>query len=481
MEATAPTRPLCPISATRHRIATATTIGLDLIAIGIGFLLPALLRFAPYDLLAATMTPGGICVISVGALLWVGLLSARDAYAPRTLISGSDQVLRIAGALLPAWVLTHLLAFLVKSPIPFESRLVVGLSLPAVFLSLLMARLGLVRPLARRAYRRLYLGPILVVGDTDRAQRLTRDLEERDTRSRPVVFRPLAELGPTDASRLVEEHGIGEVVIEPNGMGLHDVLDFAFACLDQRAEVKIISNRFQVVMGRSAIGDHDGIPVMRFRRFDLSGPELLVKRVVDLVGASIGLLVLAPLLTAIAVAVKLSSPGPILYRQPRIGRGGRRFTMYKFRTMVDGNDSKIHESYLRNYIRDGVPATVAEDGTKIYKLTEDPRVTRVGAWLRALSLDELPQLWNVVRGDMSLVGPRPCLPYEWDLYRPWQRRRLDVLPGCTGLWQVTGRSHVSFDEMVILDLHYAHHGSVATDLWLIVQTLPAMLRGRGGY
>jgi len=452
-----------------------------LIAIGVGFFLPALLRFAPNDLFVATMTPSGICLVGVGALLWIGSLSAQDAYAPRTLISGSDQVLRLAGALLPAWVLTHFLAFLVKSTIPFESRLVVGLSLPVVFLSLLAARLALVRPLARRAYRRLCLGPILVIGDADRAQRLAQDLEERDPRSRLVLFRPLADLAPRDASRLVEEHGFGEVVIEPNGMGLHDTLDVAFACLDQRAEVKIISNRFQVVMGRSAIGDHDGIPVMRFRQFDLSGPEPLVKRVVDVVGSSIGLLLLAPLLITIAVAVKLSSAGPVLFRQHRVGRGGRRFTMYKFRTMVDGNDSKIHESYLCNYIREGAPATVAEDGTKIYKLTQDPRVTRVGAWLRALSLDELPQLWNVVRGDMSLVGPRPCLPYEWDLYRPWQRRRLDVLPGCTGLWQVTGRSHVSFDEMVILDLHYAHHGSVATDLWLIVQTLPAMLRGRGGY
>ncbi len=336
MEPVIPLRPLSPISATRHRVAIATTIAVDLIAIAVGFALPALLRFTPSDLLAANLTPGGACVIGLGALLWVGLLSAHDAYAPRTLISGSDQVLRIAGALLPAWVLTHLLAFLVKSQIPFESRLVVGLSLPAVFLSLLAARLVIVRPLARRAYRRLCLGPILVIGDTDRAQHLAQDLEERDARSRLVIFRPLTELTPRNASRLVEEHGFGEVVIEPNGMGLHDILDVAFACLDQRAEVKIISNRFQVVMGRSSIGDHDGIPVMRFRRFDLSGPELLVKRVIDVIGASIGLLLLAPVLIAIAVAVKLSSPGLVLFRQPQGGRGGRLFTIFRFCTMVGG-------------------------------------------------------------------------------------------------------------------------------------------------
>jgi lipopolysaccharide/colanic/teichoic acid biosynthesis glycosyltransferase len=155
--------------------------------------------------------------------------------------------------------------------------------------------------------------------------------------------------------------------------------------------------------------------------------------------------------------------------------------MLKFRTMVAGNDPSAHREYLQSYIQSGAAASVGADGIKIYKVTQDPRVTTIGGWLRSFSLDELPQLWNVLVGEMSLVGPRPCLPYEWDLYRPWQRRRLDVMPGCTGLWQVTARSHVAFDEMVILDLHYAHHGSIGRDLWLIAQTLPAMIRGRGGY
>ena len=452
-----------------------------MLSVGAALFLTALLRFDPGAIFAATIAPAGIFLAVFAGLLWVALLSANEAYAPRTMVSASDQVIRVASALLPAWVLTQLFAFLLKVSIPFESRLVVGLSLPALFLSLVVARLVIVRPFSRRTYRRLYLGPIVVLGDTPKADKLAQELRQGDTRSRPVMLHPLASLTPADATRLVNEDGFGEVVIEPRGTGLDNVLDIAFACLDARAEVKIISNQFQVVVGRSTIGDLNGIPVMRFRRFDLVGPEQVVKRVIDLTGALAGLVLLAPVLLAIAVAVKVSSRGPILFRQTRLGRGGREFTMYKFRTMVDGNDPKTHESYLRAYIRDGSPAIVAEDGTKIYKLTDDPRITRVGGWLRALSLDELPQLWNVVRGEMSLVGPRPCLPYEWKLYRPWQRRRLDVLPGCTGLWQVTARSHVSFEEMVILDLHYAHHGSVATDLGLILHTLPAMLRGRGGY
>lgn len=397
------------------------------------------------------------------------------------MVGVSSQVLRVMGAAIPAWVLTHLLAFLVKAEVPLESRLVMGVSLPAVIVCLIVGRLALVRPLARRAYPRLARGPILVLGDTERAGRLAREIRERDGRGRGVIHRPLASTTPQEAARLVEDYGFGEVVIEPDGQGVDEVFDTAFACLDARSEVKVVSHRFEVVNGRAAIGEVNGIPVMRFRRLELAGPEIAVKRVVDVLGAGLGLIALSPLFLAIAIAVKLSSPGPILFRQERVGRRGRHFLMYKFRTMLIGNDPHVHREYFKTFIRDGAPAAVNQDGAKIYKMIEDPRVTRVGALLRSLSLDELPQLYNVLRGDMSLVGPRPCLPYEWDLYRPWQRRRLDVFPGCTGLWQVTARSHVSFEEMVILDLHYAHHGTVGRDLWLIAQTIPAMIRGQGGY
>ena len=420
-------------------------------------------------------------MIALVPLLWITALSAREAYAPRVMIGTGDQVTRLIGAVLPAWVLMHLAAFLIKAPVPFESRLVVGLTLPATLLAVAALRLGVLRPIARNAYPRLARGPVLVLGDTERAHRIAMGLREREARGRAISLRPLSAATPEGMAQLVIEGGYGEVVIEPNGRGLDEVLDVAFACLDARADVGVVSPRFQIVIGRSTIGDLDGIPVLRLRRHDLAGPEVVVKRLVDFVGSAVGIVVLSPLLLTIAIAVRLSSPGPVLFRQERMGRGGIRFSMLKFRTMEHGNDPRIHQEYLRDLIHSGAAADSSQDGAKIYKLTRDPRVTRVGAWLRALSLDELPQLWNVLRGEMSLVGPRPCVSYEWEMYRPWQRRRLDVLPGCTGLWQVTARSHVGFEEMVILDLHYAHHGSVASDLMMIAQTVPAMLRGRGGY
>ena len=471
------------VTRSRHVAVVSLAILLDLLAVSFGFSLSALVRFPPTALLEAALSPSGATTLVLGALLWVAMLSARDAYGPRVMISKVDQALRVLEAGAAAWVLMHLLAFVTKTPVPFESRLAVGLSLPVVLVVLTTVRLALVRPVARRAYGRLVRGPRLVVGDSERAERLALDLEERDPEGRPTLIVPLAPMSVEDASRLVEAYGFGEVLIEPTGRSLEEVLDIAFAFLDARVDVRVVSNRFEIVVGRSAIGVLDGVPVIRFRRFDLAGPEVALKRLVDIVGAALGLVLLSPVLTAIAIAIRATSPGPVLFRQERVGQGGGIFTMLKFRTMEDGNDPKVHQDYLRQYMHggEGAAAEVAADGTRIYKLTRDPRVTRVGAWLRALSLDELPQLWNVLRGQMSLVGPRPCMPFEWTMYRPWQKRRLDVKPGCTGLWQVTARSRVGFEEMVILDLHYAHHGSIGGDLGLIARTVPAMLRGRGGY
>lgn len=468
-----------PTSFTSHALFLLLVIALDLAAIAAAFTLAALLRYTPSALLAAASTASGLTTIALASLLWFAFLSACEAYAPAVLVSGWSQALRITSAGLPAWVFTHLIAFLTKTAVPFESRLVAGLSLPAVLLALWVTRLTLVRALAIRIYPRVSRGSVLVIGDSERIQRIADEIHDRDARERDFATLPLRGTTPTDLMSCVAANGVGEVIIEPSGSGLESVLDLAFAALDERAEVRVLSSQFRM-LGNGRAEDVE-MPVLRFRRADLAGPEAVLRRAIDIVGSAVGLVLLAPILAAIAVAVRCSSPGPALFRQERVGLRGRRFTMLKFRTMADGNDPAKHREYLQSYIREGAPASVSEDGTRIYKLAQDPRVTPIGRWLRSLSLDELPQLWNVLRGEMSLVGPRPCLPYEWDLYRPWQRRRLDVKPGCTGLWQVTARSRVSFEDMVLLDLHYAHHGSVASDLWLIAQTVPAMLRGRGGY
>jgi lipopolysaccharide/colanic/teichoic acid biosynthesis glycosyltransferase len=206
---------------------------------------------------------------------------------------------------------------------------------------------------------------------------------------------------------------------------------------------------------------------------------LLVKRWIDVFGSLIGLIILSPLFLIIAAAMRLSSPGPILFRQRRVGQHGQPFEMLKFRSMQVENDCTIHREYVTKFVAgkaEKQPTTDSAEGA--YKLTSDPRVTRVGAFLRKLSLDELPQLINVLNGEMSLVGPRPPLVYEVTVYDVWHRRRLmEAKPGITGLWQVKGRNRVKFEDMVRMDVAYARSWSLWLDLKILLRTPLAVAEG----
>ena len=207
------------------------------------------------------------------------------------------------------------------------------------------------------------------------------------------------------------------------------------------------------------------------------------KRVMDILGSLAALIVLSPVFLIIALAVKLTSRGPILFRQRRIGQHGKSFTFLKFRSMYVGNDASIHREYVKQLIAGKAEKQSSDgNGEGVYKLTKDPRITRVGAFLRKTSLDEIPQFLNVLRGEMSLVGPRPPVPYEVESYDFWHRRRvLEAKPGITGLWQVKGRSRVKFDDMVRLDLQYARTWSPWLDVKILLQTPGAMVIGGGAH
>lgn len=206
---------------------------------------------------------------------------------------------------------------------------------------------------------------------------------------------------------------------------------------------------------------------------------LALKRTIDIVGSAAALILLLPLLATIALLIKVSSKGPVLFRQFRVGQYGLPFAFLKFRTMFQENDLDIHKEYMRRFI---AGATNSSGPRAIYKIRNDPRVTRVGRFLRKTSLDELPQFWNVLRGEMSLVGPRPPIPYEVECYDIWHRRRiLEVKPGITGLWQVSGRSRTTFDDMVRLDLQYAKSWSIWLDLKILFDTPRAIISGNGAY
>jgi lipopolysaccharide/colanic/teichoic acid biosynthesis glycosyltransferase len=235
---------------------------------------------------------------------------------------------------------------------------------------------------------------------------------------------------------------------------------------------------------------------------------LTLKQVLDFAVAGLILLITAPLFLLVALCIKATSSGPVFFVQQRVGRGGRAFRCYKFRTMQHNSDDGPHREFARNFIRgngngnghgahghgngngnghshhaeaNGNGHARESAGTTVYKMTRDPRITRVGQMLRRTSLDELPQILNVLRGEMSLVGPRPPVLYELEHYQDWHKRRLTAKPGITGLWQVSGRSSVPFDEMVQLDLYYIDHRSTLMDLWIMARTLPVMVKGDGAY
>jgi exopolysaccharide biosynthesis polyprenyl glycosylphosphotransferase len=221
------------------------------------------------------------------------------------------------------------------------------------------------------------------------------------------------------------------------------------------------------------------IPADTTRYFGIQGR---FKRAFDLLAASLMLVVVSPVMLVIALAIRKTSPGPVLFAQERLGRDGRPFKFYKFRSMEHNSDDAIHRQFVAMFIggdEDGCAET--NSGEQVFKMKGDPRITPIGGLLRKTSLDELPQLFNILKGEMSLVGPRPPIAYEIENYQPWHRERLKAVPGLTGLWQVSGRSSVSFEEMVRLDIRYINNWSPWQDLVILLKTIPVVLQGTGGF
>jgi exopolysaccharide biosynthesis polyprenyl glycosylphosphotransferase len=236
--------------------------------------------------------------------------------------------------------------------------------------------------------------------------------------------------------------------------------------------LSIVPNFYELFATNAAIEDIEGVPVVSLPSMQFSRTVRMLKRTFDIVASGLGLLAVSPILAAAAIAIKLDSRGPVFFRQARHGRGGREFRIVKFRTMVADAEAKRFDLAHLNEMEGGGP---------LFKIHDDPRITRVGAFLRKWSIDELPQLWNVLRGQMSLVGPRPFVVHESEQITGWASRRLETTPGITGLWQVLGRNDIPFEEMVKLDYVYVTNWSLWWDIKILVQTVPTVLKRQGAY
>jgi exopolysaccharide biosynthesis polyprenyl glycosylphosphotransferase len=278
----------------------------------------------------------------------------------------------------------------------------------------------------------------------------------------------------------IRESGANEVIIADPGVDGDVLFDIMMRCGRRRSvEFRIAPKLFNCLPSKTEVDQIGALPMIRLFREPLSDFARGTKRTSDIVIASFTLALLSPFWLLIALLIKIDSEGPIFYAQERVGMDGRIFLVYKFRTMRVDADSEIHREYQRKFIAGNAEANVGDAKKPAYKLRDDPRITGVGRVLRRLSLDEVPQLFNVLRGDMSVVGPRPPIPYEVEAYELRHRKRLDMKPGLTGLWQVSGRNRLPFEEMVKLDLFYIENWSLLFDLKIVLRTVLVLLRGDG--
>jgi exopolysaccharide biosynthesis polyprenyl glycosylphosphotransferase len=347
--------------------------------------------------------------------------------------------------------------------------------------------------------RQINLIPTLVVGRGPEASLFIREMRERPALGYRVIgvveteatavapgsltktYEDVPVIGTLESlPEVIRDSGANEVIIadpQVNGDALFEVM---MRCGRRRGvEFRIAPSLFNCLPRKTEIDQIGVMPMIRLFREPLSNGARIMKRTFDLIVSALAIALLLPVWLLIAVLIKLDSKGPVFFTQERVGMDGRLFLLYKFRTMKAGADSELHREYQRAFIAGRAEANLGNDHKPTYKLLADPRITRIGKILRRTSLDEVPQLLNVLSGDMSLVGPRPPIPYEVEAYELWHRKRLDMKPGLTGLWQVSGRNRLPFEEMVRLDLFYIENWSLLLDLKIILRTGFVMLGGEG--
>lgn len=414
---------------------------------------------------------------------WLGLFSLHRLYDRDHLFAGFQEYIRLANACTSGMLAIIVISFL-------DITLVVSRGWLLLVWALAIACAGgsrfAVRRLVRRARSRgLFTAPTLIVGANEEGKalaeqflgdpgsgiRLVGFVDSTIPPGTPVIGK-LAVVGDLrDLESLVSDQTVNRIVLATTALTRDELLD-VYRTLGhvEDVQIQLSSGLFEILTTGVKVQEISHVPLMSPQRVRITGIDTVLKTLLDYVGASLTLLVTCPVLAVIALLVKLDSPGPVLHRRRVLGRSGKPFDAFKFRTMVVDADKMLADNAeLRRAFEAG------------YKLDVDPRVTRVGRFLRRSSLDELPQLINVLRGEMSLVGPRMIAPEEATRYGKWQLNLLTVKPGVTGPWQVNGRNNIPYEERVRLNMHYIRNYSIWLDLEILLRTIPAVLKRTGAY
>ncbi len=462
---------------------------LDAISVAAAFGLAYLLRFHnpwwPYlHILAPSL------YLQLGAFMlpaWLALFALYGLYDAKDLLGGTREYAHVVNACTTGIIVIIAYSFLSRGDQVEVSR---GWLLLTWVLSILCvggSRFALRRAIYALRRRGHLLQPAIVVGANDEAQAVARQLQEAPAASGVRVLGLVADDSPAegggatdlpllgayhDLPRLIQEYGVRELIVAGTALPREQLLDLfrTFSNDNHHVTIRLSSGLFEILTTGMRLRKVGFVPLVTLERTRITGMDAILKRALDLVGSLAGLLVAAPLMLLIALLVKFTSPGPVFYRRRVLGQGGTTFAALKFRTMFVNGDEILekHHELKEELARNG-------------KLKDDPRVTPLGRFLRRYSLDELPQLLNILIGQMSLVGPRMITPEEWPHYGKWQYNLLTVKPGLTGLWQISGRSDLSYQDRVRLDMHYIRNYTIWLDLQILFQTVPMVLRGKGAY
>jgi exopolysaccharide biosynthesis polyprenyl glycosylphosphotransferase len=467
-------------------------IFVDIVLIAFSFIIPYLLRFDKLsfrDFLTLPFIWGNLNLPDLSTylmtfLLWgiisMLLLNNYGLYRTAREVSIPAETWLVFKALFTALVPAAATIFFLK--FKFYSRLVFGCGWVLMFLSLSLWRMTkrcIVRRLISHGYNNLN---VLIVGAGKVGKALARGIDQypylglkiigylddsEDKKNMEDKYEALGKI--SDFETVVRRKFIDEVFISiPSERGL--VSDLVMKCKELGVSVRVVPDLFDLAMSKIKIHYAGSIPLLEYHYKGIHGTDLSLKRMMDIVISFLAIILLSPIFLLLGIAIKLRSRGPIIYNCKRCGKKGRVFNFYKFRSMVRGADKMLDSLRDRN-----------ETGGPIFKIRKDPRVTKVGRFMRRYSLDEFPQLLNVLNGDMSLVGPRPPIPDEVERYRDREMKRLEIRPGITGLWQVSGRSDLSYEDMIRLDFQYIQNWSIWLDLKILLKTVPAILSRKGAY
>jgi exopolysaccharide biosynthesis polyprenyl glycosylphosphotransferase len=464
----------------RRQLHVLLAILLDVYTIAAAFSLSYLLRFYWAVIPAADSPPAGpyFAILPVLVPIWIAIFAAYGLYRER-LQGFFDEALRVISA-----VSVGLMALLAGSFFYRQfsySRLWI-LFAWAISIALVLISRGIMRAVHRALRARgVDVRHVLIVGTGPEARDLARVLRMHpESGQRPVAFLDGTSAGEVDDLPVVGHSG--DVLAAVRRVGAHRVIialpaearettmEVAAICQEAGMPFGIVPDLYTLIASGADVELVDRLPLLTLRGSLLTGWARRLKDALDVVGALLGLVVTLPLWAVVALLIVVDSPGPIFYRQKRIGKAGVLFYAWKFRTMVPGAEEHLTQD-----------PGLRERFTASFKLADDPRVTRIGRWLRRTSVDELPQLLNVLKGEMSLVGPRPIVEDELRKYGSWERRLLCVKPGLTGLWQILRHHRPDYAQRVSLDMYYIDHWSVGLDLKILLRTFPSVIAGRGAY